>query len=117
MLPIAAVMPMGTSEAVRLVVTVTTAIVPLGITVALKPARTQTYEPAVSLHATDFPAALALGPATAVTAVRSVAGKTSAHCSAAGSAPVGEDSVRLSDVVPPWSVAADESVRALWPRA
>jgi hypothetical protein len=91
-------------------VTVTLAMMPFRITLALIPARMHPYEPLTTdAHVSVLPAASALAPATAATEEISADAYASVHCSPAGSLPDVEVNAIFRTAVSPELIVADES--------
>jgi hypothetical protein len=87
------------------------ATTPLEMIVEFIPVARHVYDPTLLIQESDFPAAVAADPATALTDPTAAVGKPMVHSSPAGSWPAGEETERLSVMVPPGAVAAELSVR------
>jgi hypothetical protein len=82
--PSAFVTPIEALLAVVAGVTCTTAATPSAMVCWFNPNSTQVYDPPPFAQETDFPAAVAAGPAVALTEATSAVEKFSFHCRAAG---------------------------------
>ena len=96
------------------IVTLTTATTPFCMTFEFNPASRQKYDPELDEQLIDFPAALALVPATALIETMSLGVYVNAHCRPAGSLPLGELSVRFKLTLPPESAVPEANVSVSW---
>jgi hypothetical protein len=95
-------------------VKVTEATTPFGMLLVAIPTATQVYDPELAVQDKVLPAAVADGPAMALTELTSP-GYVSVHCKAAGSLPAGEFTESANVTLPPLAVPEERVREPDWP--